>query len=352
MKWQSIQKPKVIEQDRTVSSPTYGRFVVEPLEKGFGTTLGNALRRVILSSMQGAAITSVKVDGVLHEFTTIPGIVEDFTEIVMNLKGVRMRVRRDYPVPLHIDVERKGEVKASDITGDPETEIINPDHHLFTLAKKQKMRMDFTVHAGKGFIVAQENKDAEAPVGTIPIDSIFSPVKKVNYTVEPARVGQRTDYDKLIMEIETDGTLHPEEAITMGSRILMNHLELFIIPEAEVEQVQEEKVDEELLKIRNLLRMSVSELELSVRASNCLQAANIRTMADLVQKTEHEMLRYRNFGRKSLEELNRVLEELNITFGMDVNKYFTDEELREIHELAEQIAAEEESGDEDITESE
>ncbi|MFP4459499.1 MAG: DNA-directed RNA polymerase subunit alpha [Candidatus Zixiibacteriota bacterium] len=343
MKWQSIQKPKVISHDKTVSTKSYGRFVVEPLEKGFGTTLGNALRRVLLSSMQGAAITALRIDGVLHEFSTIPGVVEDITEIILNLKGVRLRVKRDFPVPLHIEVDRKGEITAADIEGDPETTVINPEHHILTLSKKKKMRIDLEVGANKGYHLAKENKVEGLPLGTIFIDSVFSPIKRVNFQVEPTRVGQRTDYDKLILEIVTDGSLNPEEAITMASRVLIEHLELLIIPEAEMEQVQEEKVDEALLRIKNLLRMPVSELELSVRASNCLRAANIMTMADLVQKSEHEMLKYRNFGRKSLEELNRVLEELSLSFGMDVDQYFTDEELEEIHRLALEELLEKES---------
>mgnify|MGYP006292190499 CR=1 FL=1 len=321
MKWKSMQMPKEVVLDPSSASDTYGKFIIEPMEKGYGVTIGNALRRVVLSSMQGAAITAVDIKGVQHEFSTIPGVLEDVTEIILNLKGVRFKIHGDYPKKMHIDVEKDGELLARDIEGDSSIEILNPKHHIATLTQEQSFKADLHLGVGKGFNTSEENEDSDLPVSTIPIDSIFTPVLKVEYHVEPARVGQKTDYDRLIFELTTDGSLTPEEALAMGAKLLMDHFDLFLSPDTDVDRIEEEEVDEEMLKIRELLKMPVDELELSVRSSNCLRAAKIKTLGDLVQKTESEMLQYRNFGRKSLAEINEVLAKLGLSFGMDVSKY-------------------------------
>jgi len=313
--------PKEVVLDPITATDNYGKFIIEPLEKGYGVTIGNALRRVALSSMQGAAITSIRIAGVQHEFSAIPGIYEDVTEIILNLKGVRFQVHEDHPKPMTIDVDKKGEVTAKDIQGDSSIEILNKKHHIATLTDDVKFHIDLELGVGKGFRTAEENKKENQPVGTIPIDSIFSPVLKIKYYVEPARVGQKTDYDRLIFEVTTDGSLTPEEVLAMSARLLMDHFDLFLSPETDVDRMEEEEIDEEVVKIRELLKMPVAELELSVRSSNCLHAANINTLEELVQKSESAMLQYRNFGRKSLAEINEVLAKLGLSFGMDVSKY-------------------------------
>lgn len=326
MKWKSMQMPKEVVLDPTSATETYGKFIIEPLEKGYGVTIGNALRRVVLSSMQGAAITAIRIEGVQHEFSTIDGVYEDVTEIVLNLKGVRFKVHGDYPKEMHIEVNKKGEIKANKIKGDSSIEILNKDHHIATLTDDVPFNVDLELGVGKGFNTAEENKDEEHPVGTIPIDSIFTPIVKAEYHVEQARVGQKTDYDRLIFELTTDGSLTPEESLAMSAKLLMDHFDLFLSPDTDVDRMEEEEVDEEVLKIRELLKMPVDELELSVRSSNCLRAAKIRSLEDLVQKTESEMLQYRNFGRKSLAEINEVLAKLGLSFGMDVSKYMETKE--------------------------
>jgi len=334
MKWKQMQMPEELWQDpETKDDPRYGRFVLEPLEKGYGITLGNALRRVILSSMQGAAIKSIKIEGVLHEFSTIDGVYEDVPEIVLNLKGVRFRVELDEPEPIILEVEKEGEVVAGDIKVPAGMEILNPEHHICTITKKRKLTIHMTLDVGKGFSVADEHRDPQAPIGTIDIDAIFSPIKKVNYTVESARVGQKTDYDRLILEILTDGSLTPRETLAMASSLLIDHFRLFAHPEIVLEQVEEEEIDEETKRIRQLLKLPVKELELSVRASNCLKNANIKYLSDLVAKTDQEMLKFRNFGRKSLQELQTILGKLGLRFGMDPSEYLTEEELEEIRQL-------------------
>ena len=321
MKWKTMQMPKEVVLDPITATDNYGKFIIEPLEKGYGVTIGNALRRVALSSMQGAAITSIRIAGVQHEFSAIPGIYEDVTEIILNLKGVRFQVHEDHPKPMTIDVDKKGEVTAKDIQGDSSIEILNKKHHIATLTDDVKFHIDLELGVGKGFRTAEENKKENQPVGTIPIDSIFSPVLKIKYYVEPARVGQKTDYDRLIFAVTTDGSLTPEEVLAMSARLLMDHFDLFLSPETDVDRMEEEEIDEEVVKIRELLKMPVAELELSVRSSNCLHAANINTLEELVQKSESAMLQYRNFGRKSLAEINEVLAKLGLSFGMDVSKY-------------------------------
>jgi DNA-directed RNA polymerase subunit alpha len=321
MKWKTLQMPKDIKMEESSTTDEYAKFIVEPLERGFGITLGHALRRTLLSSIQGVAPVALRIDGVLHEFSTIPGVYEDVTEIVLNVKKLRLKLNGDEPKTLVLETSKKGSLTAKDIKTGGEIEVLNPDLHLVKTTEDVKLRMEIDVAVGRSFVPAEQNKKPDAPVGTIFLDSMFSPVRKVNFTVENTRVGQRTDYDRLIMEIWTDGSLTPEDALCFGSKILKDHFQLFIKLEEELEIAEEEEVDEETLRIRNLLKTRVDELELSVRSSNCLRAANIQTLEDLVQKTEAEMLKYRNFGRKSLTELNTILSELGLDFGMDVSKY-------------------------------
>ena len=322
MKWKSIIMPKEVAVDEATKLLNFGRFTVEPLARGFGTTLGNALRRTLLSSIQGAAVTWIRLDGVLHEFSTIPGVMEDITQIVLNVKRIRPRRIADDLQTTVLEAEKKGKYTAGDLLfAEGNLEIVNPEQHIFELTKNTKVRLEMEVSSGRGYVLAEQNTDPERPLGTIPIDSLFSPVIKVNYSVENTRVGQRTDYDRLILEIHTDGTISPEDALSYAAKILKDHLQLFITVEEEFESEKVEEVDEETLRIRQLLEMRVDELELSVRSSNCLRAANIQILSDLVQRSESDMLKYRNFGRKSLTELNAILNELGLSFGMDVSRY-------------------------------
>ncbi len=337
MKWKAMQMPEeLVEDPQTKASPTFGRVIVEPMEKGYGITLGNSLRRVILSSMQGVAIESIKIDGILHEFSSLDGIYEDVPEIILNLKGVRFKVKGDFPKPVRLDVEKQGQVLASDIETPAEVEILNKDHLICNITQKRRIVIDMNLGVGKGFSVAEEHKDSEAPIGTISIDAIYTPIKKVNFSVQPSRVGQKTDFDKLIVEIETDGSITPRETLAMSANLLIEHITLFLHPEVKFEKIEEESIDDETRKIRALLKLNVEELELSVRASNCLRNANIRFLADLVVRTEQEMLKFRNFGRKSLQELQSVLGKLGLQFGTDPNKYLTDEELENLRSLTEE----------------
>jgi DNA-directed RNA polymerase subunit alpha len=328
MKWKSMQMPKEVTLDEKTATSGYGRFTIEPLERGFGHTLGTAFRRVLLSSIQGAAVTAVRVNGILHEFSTIPGVLEDVTEIVLNVKKLKIKLLGDEPKTIALTANSKGDYKAGDIETDPSIEIVNPDQHILTLNEDIKFRMEMDVESGRGFVTADQNRKVGQPAGTIYLDTRFSPVVKVNYAVEDTRVGQRTDYDKLTIDVWTDGTITAEEALTFAAKLIRDHLSIFAKVDQEMEMVEEEKIDEEVLRIRNLLKMRVDELELSVRSSNCLHAANIITLEDLVRKTEQEMLKYRNFGRKSLNELNGILSELGLSFGMDVDKYKEPEEVK------------------------
>ncbi|MBI4553031.1 MAG: DNA-directed RNA polymerase subunit alpha [Candidatus Latescibacteria bacterium] len=321
MKLKNFQMPKGVTVDDAALNSRYGRFAVEPLERGFGTTVGNALRRVLLSSLPGAGVTAVRIDGVPHEFTTIPNVVEDVTEIILNLKEIRLILHVDHPKVLLLEAEGKGEVTALDIQTDADVEILNPDLHIATLDEGGRLRMEIHVAGGRGYALAEQNKDPGQPIGVIPLDSIFTPVTKVNYHVENTRVGQRTDYDRLVLEVWTDGSIQPKDALSAAASILKDHLQLFIGAHEEPVTTMDEEVDEEVERIRNLLRMNVEELELSVRSSNCLRAAEIKTLADLVQKSEAEMLKYRNFGRKSLTELNQILSDLGLSFGMKIERY-------------------------------
>ena len=326
MKLKNFQMPKGVTVDEGNLTDNYGKFTIEPLERGFGTTVGNALRRVLLSALPGAAVVAVRVDGVSHEFTTMQNVVEDVTEIILNLKDLRLIMYTEEPKTLSLEAEGKGEVSAIDIQTDADVEILNPDLHIATLDEGGHLRMDIYVDTGRGYVLAEANKDQNQPIGVIPMDSRFSPVTRVNYRVENTRVGQRTDYDRLVLEIWTDGSTNPQDGLSSAAQILKNHLQLFISIDEELIPEPEEQVDEEFERVTSLLMMNVEELELSVRSSNCLRAAEIKTLADLVQKSEAEMLKYRNFGRKSLMELNQILTELNLGFGMGVDQYLVDVE--------------------------
>jgi len=316
--WRSLIRPKRIEVDEKTHSRFYGDFTCQPLEKGFGTTLGNSIRRVLLSSIRGAAIVSVKFDGVLHEFSTIPGVKEDITDIILNLKGIRLRLHGEGPKMVHLNLSREGAVTAGDIIADSSIEVLNPDHYIATLTSGATLKADLMVKIGKGYVPAKMERDPDQPEGTINIDAIFSPIKKVTYTVMHARVGQITDYDRLDLEVWTDGSIAPEDAIAYSAKILKEQLDVFInFEEAEEEEKLGEVEDKEKIN-ENLLR-SVDELELSVRSANCLKNAGINLIGELVQKTEAEMLKTKNFGRKSLNEIKEILSEMGLSLGMKID---------------------------------
>jgi DNA-directed RNA polymerase subunit alpha len=321
MKWKNLTMPKQVMPDEG-NTDRYGKFTIEPLERGFGLTLGNALRRVLLSSLQGAAITAVRIDGVLHEFSTLPGVIEDVTEIILNLKQVRLKLHGDGPKKGTFEMRGKSEVRAGDLQVDGEVVVLNPDLHVATLNKDGDLRMEVEIDGGRGYSSADQHSQNERPIGVIPIDSLFSPVLKVNYNVETTRLGQRIDYDKLTIEVWTDASILPSDAVAVAAKILRDHFNLFIHFEEPIEEEVEEEVNEDILRIRKLLEKSVEELELSVRSSNCLRAAEIKSIGDLVQKSEGEMLKYRNFGRKSLKEIQDILGEMGLSFGMDVTPYY------------------------------
>lgn len=323
----SLKMPESVVLDESNYTNSYGRFTLQPLEKGYGVTLGNSIRRVLLSSLQGSAITSVKFSGVLHEFTTIEGIVEDVSEIILNLKQVRMKFLSKKPNKIDISLTGPGEWTAADIQkASNEVEILNPELHIATLNKNAKVDVEIRVGKGVGYVPANENISPDQTIGVIPIDSIFTPIKLVKYFVENVRIGDKNDYEKLTLEISTDGSITPDDALTQAARILKEHVQLFI--NFDVEQEEEQSVsqkDSEVERIRKVLLTSVDDLELSVRSHNCLKAANIKTLADLVRKDEQEMLKFRNFGRKSLSELTEIVENLGLDFGMDVDKYLKDD---------------------------
>jgi DNA-directed RNA polymerase subunit alpha len=321
MKWKPLQMPKEIVSDQSSATENYSRFIIEPLERGFGNTLGNSLRRVLLSSIQGAAVVSLRIGGALHEFTSLEDVYEDVTDVVLNVKKIRVKLHADEMKTLQLKVNKKGKITAGMFDVDPEVEILNPDQHIAELVEDREFEMEIDIDSGRSYVLAEQNRRADAPANTVYVDSLFSPVIKTNYEVENTRVGQRTDYDRLIMEITTDGSVSAEDALSFAAKILKDHLQLFIQIDEEIEIEEEEEEDEETIRIRQLLQTRVDELELSVRSSNCLRAANIQTLADLVSKTESEMLKYRNFGRKSLNELNTILDELSLSFGMDLSKY-------------------------------
>ena len=320
--WRDLIRPKRLEVEKETLTPFYGKFTAEPFERGFGITIGNSLRRILLSSLQGAAITSVKIDGVLHEFSAIPGTKEDVTEIILNLKEVRLKLHTEGSKTIRVKAEGPKVLKAGDILTGDAVEILNPDHYIATLSRDGKLSMEIVVKVGRGYVPAERNKEESQPIGTIPMDAIFSPIKKVNYTVTNARVGQITDYDKLTMEVWTDGSLNPEEAVAHAAKILKDQLSIFITfeeeEEAEIPYPEDEEEKEALNE--NLLR-SVDELELSVRSANCLKHANIKLIGDLVQKTEAEILATKNFGRKSLNEIKDILSEMGLSLGMRLDNW-------------------------------
>lgn len=316
----NFEMPKKLALDESSYTPTYGKFVAEPFERGYGVTIGNSLRRVLISSIEGTAITSIRVAGVQHEFAAIPGVVEDVPQIILNIKKLVLKSHFKIPKPMTIDVEKKGEITAKDIKADETVEIVNPDLHIATLTKNVKLKIEMEVSRGRGYVPAEKNKKEGQAIGVIPIDSIFTPVKKVNFHVENTRVGQITDYDRLIVELWTNGAIDPKEAMLYASNILQRHLDIFVgfgkLPEEEeiIEETAEQKAHKAKLKV------PISELELSVRSSNCLRAARIKTIGDLVKKTELEMLKYRNFGKKSLNEINKILTEMGLSLGMKIGE--------------------------------
>ena len=321
MKWKPLTMPNEVVNDRSSAAENYSRFIVEPLERGYGVTLGNSLRRILLSSIQGAAVVSIRVRGCLHEFATLPGLYEDVTNIVLNVKSLIIRLHCDEMRTLRFHSNKRGKVTAGMFEGNADVEILNPDQHVCELTDDIDFEMEIDIADGRGYTLGEQNKRPEAPVGTIYVDSLFSPVTRVAYTVENTRVGQKTDYDRLILEINTNGAVTPEDALSYAAKLLKDHLQLFIHMDEAV-LVQEDKTeDEEIVRVRNLLKTRVDELELSVRSSNCLRAANIQTLEELVTKSEAEMLKYRNFGRKSLNEIGSLLESMDLHFGMDISKF-------------------------------
>ncbi len=318
--WRDLIKPRTLSVESDEDAGTYGKFVAEPLERGFGITLGNALRRVLLSSLQGSAITSVKIDGVDHEFSTVPEVAEDVTDIILNLKEVQLELHTLETKAIRIEAKGPKEIKAGDILGDHEVEILNPQHHICTVGDGGSIRMELQARRGRGYVPADRNKMPGQPIGTIPVDSLFSPVKKVNYQVTNARVGQVTDYDKLTLEVWTNGSITPADAVAFAAKIVKEQLSIFINFDESEEPTAIESPKEEPRWNENLFR-SVDELELSVRSANCLQNANIKTIGDLVQKTEGEMLKTKNFGRKSLKEIKEILAEMGLSLGMKLENW-------------------------------
>ena len=325
--WRDLIKPKRLQIESDTLTDTYGKFYAEPFERGFGTTLGNSLRRVLLSSLQGAAIVSVSIKGVLHEFSTVPGVTEDVTDIILNLKGVLLRLHGNESRNVRIVKKGAGVITAGDIITDSHVEILNPEHHIATCSQEADVEMEMVVSLGKGYVPADRNRDERAPVGTIPIDAIFSPIKKVNFTVTNARVGQITDYDKLTLEVFTDASVRADDALSFAAKIIKEQLQIFINFDEEAEPVEEE-VSESSGKINENLYRSVDELELSVRSANCLKNANIRLIGDLVQRSEAEMLKTQNFGRKSLNEIKDILSEMGLTLGMKLENFPDSEYLK------------------------
>ncbi len=320
--WKSLIKPRRLEIDEETLTDYYGKFVAEPLERGFGITLGNSLRRILLSSLHGAAVTAVKIDGSLHEFSVLPGVKEDVTDILLNLKEVVFRLHGSVPKTVRIEAEGGKEITAADIITDADVEVINHLQHICLLDKGAKLNMEMIVKMGKGYVPAERNKEEDMPIGTTPIDSVFTPIKKVNYTVTNARVGQITDYDKLTLEVWTNGSIKPDDAVALAAKILKEQLNIFINFEEPAEEIpgedDEEKRQRQLEDLREKLTKSVDELELSVRSANCLKNANIQYIVELVQKTEQEILQTKNFGRKSLNEIKDVLEGMGLKLGMDI----------------------------------
>ncbi len=320
MLWKGFQRPKRLEFERETLTDRFGRFYAQPFERGFGTTIGNALRRVLLSSIEGAAVTAVKIDGVLHEFSPIPGVVEDATDIILNLKQIPLKMHVDATKTLYLRVDKAGEVKARDIEGDADLEILEPDAHIATVAEGGKLHMELRVKRGRGYVAADKNFDEDLGIGWIPIDSVHSPIKKVNYLVEAARIGQATDYDKLTVDVWTNGSVTPRDAVSLSAKLIRDHLNIFINLEDAGEFPQDALSETGTRPLNENLDKSVEELELSVRSYNCLKNANIRTIRELVQKTEGEMLKTKNFGRKSLNEIKEILSGMGLSLGMRLDQ--------------------------------
>ncbi len=321
MLWKGFQRPKRLEFERETLTDRFGRFYAQPFERGFGTTIGNGMRRVLLSSIEGAAISAVKIEGVLHEFSPIPGVVEDATDIILNLKQIPLKMHVDHTKTLYVRVEKPGEVKARDIQTDADVEILEPDAHIATVSEGGKLIMEMRVKRGRGYVAADRNFDDDLGIGWIPIDSVHSPVKKVNYLVEAARLGQTTDYEKLTLDVWTNGAVHPRDAVSLAAKLVRDHLNIFINLEEATDQQGEAQVEQPRGSVLNEnLDKSVEELELSVRSYNCLKNANIRTIRDLVQKTEPEMLKTKNFGRKSLNEIKEILHSMGLSLGMRLDQ--------------------------------
>ena len=318
MLWKGFQRPKRLEVDGETLSPTYARFIAQPFERGFATTVGNALRRCLLSSIEGAAVTSVQIEGVLHEFSSMPGVVEDVTDLILNLKDIPIRMHAEGPKFLSLDVTGPGAITAGQLTGDPQIEICDPDVHVATLNEEGKLKLQAQISTSRGYVSAEKNFDESLGLGWVPVDSVHSPIKRVTYRVEAARVGRATDYERLILEIWTNGTVSPEEAVSLASTLLKEHLMIFIqSEESVVEEVVVEHA-EEATGIDAVLARTIDELDLSVRSANCLKNASIHTLRDLVRRSEREMLETKNFGRKSLEEVQEILAEFGLRLGMDV----------------------------------
>ncbi|MBI3189260.1 MAG: DNA-directed RNA polymerase subunit alpha [Ignavibacteriales bacterium] len=322
----NFQMPDKIQLDESSYTDSFGRFSLQPLEKGFGVTIGNAFRRLLLSSLPGFAFTSVHIRGVQHEFSTIPGVVEDLVDIILNLKSVRMKLVDKKISNVELQLSGPKHITAADFQkANPGIEILNPDLHIATLNAGAEIDMELNIGKGRGYVSAEENKRSDQPMGTISIDSIFTPIKNVRYFIEQTRVGQQTDYEKLILEVETDGSITPDDALVQSAKILNDHINLFLAFQFRGESAEELKEkDAEHARIKKILTTGIDDLELSVRSHNCLRAANIKTIADLVRKDEGELLKFRNFGRKSLAELTELVEQNNLTFGMDVDKYLKD----------------------------
>lgn len=328
--WRDLIRPKQLQVEKETLSNTYGKFYAEPFERGFGTTLGNSLRRILLSTLQGAAITSVRIKGVLHEFSTIQGVTEDVTDIILNLKGVRLKLHSADQATIRIVHKGEGLITAGDILVGHSVEVLNPEHHILTCGKDANLEVEMTVRIGKGYVPADRNRDEKAPVGTIPIDAIYSPIRKVNFTVSNARVGQMTDYDKLTLEVWTDGSVNPEDAVAYAAKIMKEQLSIFINFDEESEPSLVEESQEEKDKINENLYRTVDELELSVRSANCLKNAGIKLIGELVSKSEAEMLKTQNFGRKSLNEIKDILSDMGLTFGMRLDEFPDPEIMRRL----------------------
>jgi len=321
--WRDFAMPKKLVCEDATLTDTYGKFIAEPFERGFGMTIGNGLRRVLISSLEGAAVTSIKVDGVLHEFSTIPGVLEDVTQIVLNVKGLALRAHTRQPKTIVIEREKAGPVTAGDIETDDTIEVMNPSLHLFTITKAKKVRMEFEVSRGRGYVPAEKHHKDDQPIGVIPVDAIFSPVTRVNFNVEDTRVGQVTDFDRLTLEIWTNGAMSPKDALLYASNIYQRHFDLFVnfgsLPEEPEEEAPEQVSDE----LAEKFRTPIGELELSVRAANCLREAKIHTIGELVQKNPQELLKYRNFGKKSLQEIDELLKSMGLSLGMELPEQST-----------------------------